>query len=429
MERTRSVWQAPFQKNTETIVTVPRGGRSFDRKPGTLDKQAALLLAVHALFAVANALSGTFVPVYLWKASQSFMVIGWFTLCQHFISGLTFWLAGRWVKEHNKMNCLRVGVMLSGIFYLTVLMLGQAAKAYVIPLGILNGMASGFFWLAYNVVYFEITEPDNRDRFNGWAGLLVSGSGIVAPWISGVLITAFAGNRGYQIIFTISLFVFCLAAVISFFLRKRESSGTYDWSLPWRKLKDSSLPWRNVFFALMAQGLREGIFMFLVGLMVFIATSNERKLGDFTLWTSLVGLVAFWLIGRWIGRTWRKQAMLVGVIMLVVVIFPLLWKMNYITLLWFGIGTALFIPLYSIPMTSSVFDMIGQSEDNASQREEYVILRELGLVLGRMLSLMIYLLVMSWASSPQAMVWLLLGVGAAPLIGWWFMKDNLQRVS
>lgn len=47
-----------------------------------------------------------------------------------------------------------------------------------------------------------------------------------------------------------------------------------------------------IFFALMAQGLREGVFMFLVGLMVYIATTNERKLGDFTLWTSLVGLIA-----------------------------------------------------------------------------------------------------------------------------------------
>ncbi len=128
-------------------------------------------------------------------------------------------------------------------------------------------------------------------------------------------------------------------------------------------------------------------------------------------------------------REWRKQAMLVGVIMMVIVIIPLLWKLNYTTLLWFGIGTALFIPLYSIPMTSSVFDMIGQSEESALQREEYVILRELGLVLGRMLSLAIYLLVMSWTTSPQAMVWLLLGVGAAPLIGWWLMKDKLQRVS
>ncbi len=220
MERTKSVWQAPFNKDAGKLADTFDGERSLKRKHGSLDKQAALLLAVQALFAVANALSGTFVPVYLWKASQSFMVIGWFTLFQHFISGVTCWLAGKWVKEGNKMNSLRTGVVLSGIFYLAVLLLGQAAKAYVIPLGIINGLASGFFWLAYNVVYFEITEPDNRDRFNGWAGLLVSGSGIIAPWISGVLITAFAGNRGYQIIFTVSLIVFAMAAVISFFLKK-----------------------------------------------------------------------------------------------------------------------------------------------------------------------------------------------------------------
>lgn len=424
MERTKSVWQAPFQHAGNRAVELAGGadGRNRSRKPGTLDKQAVLLLAVQAMFAVANALSGTFVPVYLWKTSQSFMLIGWFTLCQHFISGVTFWLAGKWVKERNKMNSLRAGVILSGAFYLMVLLLGEQAARYVLPLGIMNGMASGFFWLAYNVVYFEITEPDNRDRFNGWAGLLVSGSGIIAPWISGVLITAFEGNAGYRIIFTVSLIVFIVAALISFFLKKRPATGAYDWRHAWRTLRSKEHTWRHIYLALTAQGMREGTFMFLVGLMVYIATANERKVGDFTLWTSLVGLLAFWLIGRLMKPGKRRLSMLWGVLMLIVVIVPILWQIHYSTMLWFGIGTAMFLPLYTIPMTSTVFDMIGRSEESARQREEFVILRELGLVTGRMLSLGVYLLVMSVTTSPQAMAWLLLGVGAAPLLSWWLMR-------
>ncbi|XEC93466.1 MFS transporter [Paenibacillus tarimensis] len=409
---------------------IQGGGRERNGPKGTgkLDKQAVLLLSVQGLFGIANALSGTFIPVYLWKASQSFLTIGYFSLFQYLVSGMTFWLAGKWVKEGNKMNSLRLGVVLSGSFYLAVLLLGKLAIYYVIPLGMLNGMASGFFWLAYNVVYFEITEPDNRDRFNGFAGLLGSGAGIVAPWVSGLLITAFAGDRGYKIIFTISLAVFGLAALLSFFLKKRRAEGQYEWFHGFRKLKRKDLPWRSVFAALTAQGMREGVFMFLVGLLVFIATQNERKLGVFSFWTSLVGLIAFWLIGRQMKMKARKKAMLVGVIMIALVIVPLFWQTNYTTLIWFGIGTAIFMPMFTIPMTSSVFDIIGESKENAMKREEFIVLREIGLVTGRLAGLSIYLLVMALLEKSQsAITWLLLGVGSMPIAAWWFMRDLLSR--
>lgn len=269
----------------------------------TLNGQAVLLLIVQALYGVANALSGTFVPVYLWKASQSYMLIGWFTLGQYVMSGLTFWIAGKWVKEHNKMNSLRVGIILSGIFYFTVLMLGQQAKVYYVPLGILNGMALGFFWIAFNVVYFEVTDPDNRDRFNGWTGLLAAAAGIAAPWTSGLIITSMKGETGYRFIFTLSLVIFAVSVILSFWLKKRHSQGVYNWKHGLQQLLQKGNPWRRMLPAIAAQGVREGVFMFLVGLTVYVATQNESKLGTYSLITSFVALISFWFVGRMLKKT------------------------------------------------------------------------------------------------------------------------------
>ncbi|WP_223285489.1 MFS transporter [Paenibacillus sp. PL91] len=392
-----------------------------------LNGQAALLLIVQALYGVANALSGTFVPVYLWKASQSYALIGWFTLGQYVMSGLTFWIAGKWVKEHNKMNSLRVGIVLSGVFYCTVLLLGQQAKAYYIPLGILNGMAMGFFWIAYNVVYFEVTDPDNRDRFNGWAGLLGSAAGIVAPWVSGLLITSMQGEKGYRLIFTISLVIFSVGVVLSFWLKKRKVQGTYNWKHGLQQLKQKGNPWRRMLPAIAAQGVREGVFMFLVGLTVYVATQNESKLGTYSLITSLVALISFWIVGKRLKKSNRKLSMLIGAIMIAVVILPLFWKISYMTLLMFGIGTSLFMPLYIIPMTSRVFDLIGQSEESAREREEFIVLREAGLVFGRVIGLTSYLIVLPHNHSAIAITWLLFAVGVVPIAGWWFMKPFLEE--
>jgi len=277
------------------------------------------------------------------------------------------------------------------------------------------------------VVYFEVTDPENRDRYNGWAGLLGSAAGIVAPWVSGLLITSMHGERGYRIIFTISLIIFAVSCVLSFWLKKRKTAGVYNWKHGWEQLRQKGNPWRRMLLAIAAQGVREGVFMFLVGLTVYVATQNESKLGTFSLVTSFVALVSFWLVGKLLKKKNRKIVMFIGVIMIAVVILPLFWKVSYMTLLLFGIGTSLFMPFYIIPMTSRVFDLIGQSEESAREREEFIVLREAGLTIGRIIGLSFYLIVLPLNHSSVAITWLLFGVGIVPIAGWWFMRPFLTQ--
>lgn len=186
----------------------------------SLNGQSILLLAVNGLFVLAGALSGTFLNVYIWKMKQDLPLIGWFTFSQQLALGLTFWIAGKWVKERDKMIFLRLGIIVSGLFYLLVLWAGKHAVDYIWPLGLLYGTGSGLFWLAFNVVYFEVTDVKTRDLFNGWVGVLGSVIGIFGPWISGWLITVKHGVAGYRLIFTISLVVYGIGILLSFWLKK-----------------------------------------------------------------------------------------------------------------------------------------------------------------------------------------------------------------
>jgi MFS transporter, YQGE family, putative transporter len=401
-----------------------------DAKPkgnGKLTGQTRLLLTVNGLFAAGNALSGTFVSVYLWKARNDFALIGWFAAVQQVTMAITFWLAGKWVKEHNKMNALRLGVIASAVFYGFVLLLGPSAVRYVWALGMVQGMASGFFWLAFNVVYFEVTDPDNRDRFNGLAGILGSGAGMLAPWLSGIIIASMGHSAGYRLIFSLSLGVFILGAVTSFFLKKRKVSGHYGWMFAFRKMKDQSGLWKRVFFAMVAQGVREGVFGFLIALMVYISTKNEAKLGSFSLFTSAVAFASFYAAGRWLKPRLRKWGMLLGVTGMIVVILPFFWSVDYRMLLVFGIGTALFIPLYTVPLTSAAFDLIGRDKESSSHRVEFIVLRELGLNAGRLLGTLAFIAVVTLSPTPLNINLLLLGVGSSPLVVWILMRGLLNH--
>lgn len=392
-----------------------------------LDSQTWLLLAVNGLFAAGNALSGTFVSIYLWKASNNFALIGQFAAIQQVAMALTFWLAGKWVKEHNKMNALRLGVLVAAFFYGLVLLFGTSAAGYVWVLGIVQGLGSGLFWLSFNVVYFEVTDPDTRDRFNGLAGLLGSGAGMLAPWLSGLLITRMSDTNGYRLIFTLSLAVFVLGAVTSFFLKKSKAKGTYDWLFVYRCLSHQGGVWKKVFLAMMAQGVREGVFGFLIALLVYISTGNEMKLGNFSLFTSAVAFVTFYAAGKLLAPRLRKWGMLLGVSGMILVIIPFFWSVSYSTLLIFGLGTSLFIPLYTVPITSAVFDLIGQDEESASRREEYIVLREQGLIAGRLLGTVAFILVVVYSPTPLSINILMLTIGSSPLAVWFLMKGLLAE--
>lgn len=387
----------------------------------TKDPQAMLLLSVHGLFILSSALSGTFLNVYLWKSRQDYTMLGWFTIAQQIALGLTFWGAGKWVKERNKMNALRLGIAVAGLFYLCVLWTGRDAVHYIWPLGLLFGVSLGLFWLAFNVVYFEVSSAENRDWFNGWIGLLGSITGIIGPWLAGWIITLMHGDRGYRFIFTVSMVIFAVTVVLSFFLRKRPVQSDYHWLEGLNRLRKGGV-WRYAIWGLAVQGLREGVFSFLITLLVFVATDQESKLGQYALITSAVSLVSYWACGKWFKPKFRKTGMLVGSVLMLLVIIPLLFSVNYATLLILGIGTALVLPLYMMPAISASFDLMGLKQEDVEKRVELVVLRELSLTIGRITGLLVFIVVLTFRQDTLTVTLLLLFLGASPIASWLFIR-------
>jgi YQGE family putative transporter len=296
---------------------------------------------------------------------------------------------------------------------------------WIWPLGILLGCALGLFWIAFNVVYFEVTDRENRDLFNGWVGLLGSMTGIIGPWFSGLIISKMADNSGYRLIFTVSLVIYVIAVVFSFFLKKRKVSGTYRWSEPWQQLSRSGSEWRPLGLGLAAQGVREGVFAFLIALLVYVATEQEYKLGQVSLITSAVALVSYWMAGKWFKPHYRSKGMLTGAIILFLVLLPLIWKVSYGTLLIMGVGSAVAMPLYMLPMIAAGFDLMGMSGENVEKRVELVVLRELCLMTGRLAGLAVFIIIVMNGPSLRTLTWLIVVLGAFPLIGWVFMRKML----
>src|SRR5690625_2835418 len=247
-----------------------------------INRELLLLLFIGGLYSLGIFLSNTFVNIYLWKQSGDYITIAIYNLEIYIFQLATFIIAGKIAKRIDRIIVLRLGVIFLSIFFLYVLIIGDSAIKYNFMLGSLLGIGYGFYWLAFNVLTFEITEPETRDFFNGFLGVLQSFGGMIGPILAGTIIAKMEDNIGYNVIFTISFILFICAVAGSFFLNRRKAEGSFHFKRILQERRNNN-NWKRILYANSFQGLREGIFAFIIAIWVFLITESEFALGTFNL--------------------------------------------------------------------------------------------------------------------------------------------------
>lgn len=386
-----------------------------------LTKDLALLLIIGGLYSLSIALSNTFVNIYLWKQSGELADLAMYNLSIVVAQPLTFILAGRWAKKVDRVIVLRIGVIFLALFYVTVLLVGTRASDFLMLLGVLLGIGYGFYWLAYNVLTFEITEPETRDFFNGFLGILGSVGGMIGPVAAGFIISRLEKLTGYTVVFGLSLGLFTIAVLLSFFLKRRPAHGKYWFRRIIAERKHDN-NWRMVTNAHFFQGLREGVFVFIVSVFVFIATDSEMALGTYGLINSGISFLAYYFVSRMLKKAYRKKAILVGGVLLFLAIFLIVFEVSYIRLLLYAALIAVAYPLLLVPYASMTYDVIGRGWKAAEMRIEYIVVRELFLNLGRVASILVFLASITIFNEEQAIPILLVILGSGHTLIYLFIR-------
>lgn len=389
-----------------------------------LTKDLNLLLLIGGLYSLSIALSNTFVNIFLWKQSGEFKDLGFYNMAIIILQLVTFILAGRWAKKVDRVIVLRIGVISLAMFYLAVLFIGDKASSFLLLLGGLLGIGYGFYWLAFNVLTFEVTEPETRDFFNGFLGILTSAGGMLGPILAGYIISSFTKSTGYMVVFGISLGLFSLAVVLSFFLKRRPASGQYLFTRIIKERQNNN-NWKYITNAHFFQGLREGTFAFIITVFVFIATGSEMALGKFGLINSGISFISYYIVSRTIKNDNRNKAILIGGVLLFFSMFIIIFDFSYTKLLIYAGVIAIAYPLILVPYTSLTFDVIGRGWNAAEMRIEYIVVREMYLNLGRLLSVLIFIIGVSFFNPDHILPYILFFLGTGHTIIYFWTK-NIQ---
>ncbi len=360
----------------------------FDHK--TMNKDLILLLIIGGLYSLGIFLSNTFVNVFLWRQTNDFLTIANYNLAIFIFQPITFILAGKLAKKIDRIIVLRLGVIFLSVFFLTVLIIGDKAATYNFLLGCLLGIGYGFYWLAFNVLTFEITEPETRDFFNGFMGGLESLGGMIGPVLAGLIIAKLATDIGYTTVFSLSFALFILAVICSFFLQRRGADGKYGLLTVIKEIKRNE-NWRNVIKANIFQGIREGIFVFVVTIWVFLITKSEFALGMFNLCLSGFSFIFYLLVTKIVKPTMRKKAILAGSLIISFSVFIILFDLSYFQLILYATIIGMGYPIINVPFNSMSYDVIGTSEFAKDLRIEYVVALEIFVNIGRIFSIIIFI--------------------------------------
>ncbi|QIZ68377.1 MFS transporter [Geobacillus subterraneus] len=386
-----------------------------------MDRDLLLLLCIGGFYALAVSLSNTFVNIYLWKQTGDFRDLALYNLAVVTMQPLTFLFAGRLAKQMDRILILRLGVSCLAVFFVTVLFVGPRAHQYLLVLGALLGVGYGFYWLAFNVLTFEITEPETRDFFNGFFGVLTSSAGMIGPIVAGYMISSLAGLKGYTLVFSLSLGLFLVAVLLSFFLKRRTAAGKYLF-LRILKERNQNENWRLITNAHFFQGLREGSFVFVISVLVYVTSNSEWALGKYGLVNSFTSFVAYYAVSRLMRQEYRMKAILLGGLLLYAAVFLIVFQPSYPRLIVYAVTIAVAYPILLVPYSSLTFDVIGRSWKSAEARVEYIVVRELFLNAGRMASILAFLAAVTLFGEKMGIRMLMFVCGAGHLVIYWFVR-------
>jgi len=387
-----------------------------------INRDLILLLVIGGLYSLGIFLSNTFVNVYLWKQSNDYMTIAVYNLAIYLFQPIAFVIAGKCAKKVDRIIVLRLGVIFLSLFFLSVLMIGEKSSTYNFMLGSLLGIGYGFYWLAYNVLTFEITEPETRDFFNGVFGVLQSFGGMIGPLFAGIIIAKMTANIGYTTIFTISFILFICAVGCSFFLNRRQAEGNFYFKKILRERKHNK-NWKFILYAHIAQGLREGIFLFVITIWVFLITRSEFSLGIFNVLLYSFSFIFYLMATKFIKPKMRKQAILLGAFMLYASIYIILLNLTYFSVLIYAVVIGIAYPIINVPYVSMTYDVIGKAREAKNLRVEYIVVREVFVNIGRVVSIVTFLFSISFFIAEDVIPILLLIFGAGHLVIYLFVRN------
>ncbi|WP_246294041.1 MFS transporter [Paenibacillus planticolens] len=356
-----------------------------------LTREAVISLIIHSTFQFGASMSGVFLNLYLWRLTHSVAVNGTYSIIVYLLTPIGFAIGGWMIKKKDRMVSYRLGIMLIGLFYLSVIIAQEALVEYYIAFAIFNGLAGAFYWVGYLTLMYDVSTEQNRIRYLAYNMIFFTMATLAGPALAGFIIRLKEGLSGYTIVFSIAFCMFLLAALIS--LKIKASSGHHRvyylklTGLIMKKERD----WFKALLGFFGMGLLQGIMLFLPNILLFKVMPREDIVGYLGVLYSSLSIVMGMFISKYARSSKSRLYLTVSTVGYLVGVSFLMGSITVWSVVGFMILYSIFSPLQGNTMTGYYYGLIGKLPLKGELKVESVVVREIFLNIGRVISIFCFI--------------------------------------
>lgn len=359
----------------------------------SLPPSSKTLIWMIGLYDFSFSIATIFINVFLFRQNDDWNAVLAFNMIQFVFVPLGFWLGGALSPRFGHRTSYQLGFVFHALLFLSILLLRGSAPDHTTLLGVLSGLAIGFYYLGQHALTFDLTRSKDRDYFFSLYLLLSSLLKIAAPGFSGWVIASFDVGRGaasqsltgYYLIFGFTLLVYLALIAQSFRLSIPHKTADFQvrkvLDLPWGR------DWKRLLWSWFFYGMRGGVFWFVLNLFVFRVWHNELAVGDYNMLSTFLAVVTAYALSRWAESRHRQWGLAASSALIIAASLLLALKMGPLALLLFAVLYNVGLTWFQVGFNAISFDVIEEARDYSKRKLEYLTLREWPLALGRLLGL------------------------------------------
>ncbi|MCX7698443.1 MAG: MFS transporter [Candidatus Goldbacteria bacterium] len=381
------------------------------------NKNLQIFLMTIILFTAGMVLSGAFVNIYIWKLKFDFNIIIKYLISTYITVPFIFYLCGYIGMHIDRLTIYKIGIIFHSLFYFFVLLVREKITENLVLFGIIYGIAMGFYWFGYHILTIDYTEIGKREKFYSTTSIIASVSSLLGPLISGFIIHILPDLKGYYVIFAISSFLMLSSVILASPLKSKPILKPY-------KIKDLIFTKNKKWFKTMVGYFfisgNDAISMFLISILVVKTTGSEFTFGKLSFLVSLISITTSYLVGKFSKPHTRSNSVIIGALISFFLAFILVYKINFNTLLIYSILSSISGILIRIPFSAYAMDLISLDANINERKMEYIVARDVPIAIGRITSLVIFLIFLKYFNV-IAIKMILLLISTFPFAIYWAM--------
>jgi YQGE family putative transporter len=374
-----------------------------------LSSEFLVFLRMHGFFVLAVNLSGIFIGTFMLKSGGDMYIVGLFYLL-HFLLEAVIYPVMPWLLTKLSPTVLsRIGLVFYTGSYIALLVFRDNAVGVFPLIALLSALGACFYWLPYHIYTVQYTHLGNRQQGMSLMGVVSNFIVLLTPPVSGSIIYFLPGMNGYITVFFVSVVAFTAAALATRGMPSRPTGQKGNPFLRFMKydLRDklvAKMCWSHLFY-----GIRDGLFMYYLNLLIFSTTANEFIIGVNTTGRSILVMITFALIAKYNTPKIRRFAIIGAGVLALLFTGGVTLFFTTLTIIGLSLLDAV-LQSYNLNMfqlaTYNVSDRLTK-KSGIDRRNEVITLRSLLLNIGRTIGLALFLVVPSDFGSPALMLFIL----------------------